>query len=86
MLIGENVTMFSEKYLFQMKDFLLMKMLSYLHSVPTKSCSHSGRLRLLQQAHDHLVVITSITMTTITTTRQWRKQSHWQQHGKETGA
>ena len=87
MLIGENVTMFSEKYLFQMKDFLLMKMLSYLHSVPTKSCSHSGRLRLLQQAHDHLVVITtSITMTTITTTRQWQKQSHWQQHGKETEA
>ena len=58
----------------------------YLHSIPTKSCSHSGRLRLLQQAHDHLVVITSITITTITTTRQLQKQSHWQQHGKETEA
>ena len=68
MLIGENVTMFSEKYLFQMKDLLLMKMLSYLHSVPTKSCSHSGRLRLLQQAHDHLVVTKTLTRTTIATT------------------
>ena len=73
-LLDENVIMISEKQLtgdlFLMKDlFLLMKMLSYLHSVPTKSCSHSRRLRLLQQAHDHLVVvITSITMTTITIT------------------